>query len=77
MEINIEIPFHKILKLIKTLSPDQKEKVRRELNQINTSSMNDKEEFIRFLLNGPVYTEKEIKTIEENRKSIATWREKE
>jgi len=36
----------------------------------------DKDEFIEYLLNGPVYSDKEIKVIEENRKSIAAWRTK-
>ena len=34
----------------------------------------NQDDFIDYLLNGPIYTDKEIEVIEENRKSIAAWR---
>jgi hypothetical protein len=34
------------------------------------------DDFIEYLLNGPVYNNKDIQNIEENRKSIAAWRTK-
>ena len=40
------------------------------------SAKDDKSAFIEMLLNGPVYTEKQIQIIEENTKSIAKWRTK-
>jgi hypothetical protein len=73
MEMTIQVPFQKLLALVKTLSPSQKAILRKELHQDNSSS-NNKDEFIEFLTNGPVYSENDIAKIEENRKSIAAWR---
>lgn len=73
MEIKVQIPFQQLLTVVKTLTPIQKAKLRQELND-DKSSTDDKAAYIDMLLEGPVYTEKEIQTIEENRKSIAKWR---
>ncbi len=73
--MKVQVPFQQLLKLIKKLTPAQKARLRQELNE-EKSSPKDKDDFIEYLLNGPVYTDKEIKTIQENRKSIAAWRTK-
>jgi hypothetical protein len=70
MEMKVQIPFDQLLAAIKTLTPTQKAKLKQELNE-EKSSTDDKTAFIEMLLNGPVYSEKQIQTIEENRKSIA------
>ena len=75
MEKKVQVPFQQILTVVKTLTPAQKARLRLELME-EKPYQKDKKEFIEFLLNGPVYTEKQIKTIEENRKSIAKWRTK-
>ncbi len=75
MEKKVQVPFQQILTVVKTLTPAQKARLRLELIEEKPHQKN-KEEFIEFLLNGPVYSEKQIKTIEENRKSIAKWRTK-
>ena len=75
MAINIQVPFQQLLKIVKSLSPAQKERLRRELIQENYSEKG-KDEFIEYLLNGPIYSEKEIEVIEDNRKSISSWRTK-
>jgi hypothetical protein len=75
MEMKVQVPFQQLLNIIKSLSPAQKKRLREELDQENPPQK-DKDEFIEYLLNGPVYSEKETKIIEENRKSIAAWRTK-
>ncbi len=75
MEIKVELPFQELLAVVKNLTPTQKAALRHELNN-DTIAVNDKTSFIEMLLNGPVYTNKEIEIIEENRKSIAKWRTK-
>jgi len=75
MELKVQVRFEQLLTVVKTLTPTQKARLRQELDE-NKAKKNDKDEFIELLLNGPVYTDKEIKTIEENRKSIAKWRTK-
>jgi hypothetical protein len=71
MEMNLEIPFQQLLSAVKTLTPAEKARLKQELTEEE-----DKSVFIEMLLKGPVYTEEQIQTIEENRKSIAQWRKK-
>lgn len=71
MEMNLEIPFQQLLSAVKILTPAEKAKLKQELTEEE-----DKSVFIEMLLKGPVYTEEQIQTIEENRKSIAQWRKK-
>ncbi len=73
--MKVQIPFQQLLTAVKKLSPAQKAKLREELNEHNDVE-DDKHKYIEMLLDGPVYTEKQIKTIEENRKSILEWRTK-
>jgi hypothetical protein len=75
MEMKVQVPFQQLLTIVKTLTPSQKAKLRAELNeeQVETKQQDD---FIEYLLKGPVYTDKDIQIIEENRKSIAAWRTK-
>jgi hypothetical protein len=75
MEIKAQLPFQALLDLIKTLSPAEKKKLKQELDNTATPSA-PKDDFITYLLNGPVYNEDEIRQIEENHKSIAEWRTK-
>ncbi len=75
MELKIELPFQQLLTLVKTLTPSQKARLKKELEEKSMNKGQD-DHFIDLLLNGPVYNEKEIEVIEKNRKSIATWRTK-
>ena len=75
MEMILQIPFDQLLTAIKTLTPNQKAILKQKLNDENSGNA-EKAAFIETLLKGPVYTEKEIQTIEDNRKSIAKWRTK-
>lgn len=75
MEIKLDIPFQQFLTVVKTLTPSQKAKLKQELSE-EESAKEDKSAFIEMLLKGPIYSEKDIQTIEENRKSIAKWRTK-
>lgn len=75
MEMKVQVPFQQLLKLVKSLTPVQKARLRQELAE-ERPTINDKDDFIEYLLNGPVYSENEINVIKENRKSIAAWRKK-
>jgi len=73
MELSVQIPFNRLLMAVRTLTPSQKAKLRRELDpQKSAAAATD--DFMELLLNGPVYSEEDIAIIEENRKSIAQWR---
>jgi len=73
--MKVQVPFQQLLTLVKSLTPAQKAKLRQEL-AAEKPQQKGKDEFIEYLLNGPVYSDKEIQVIEENRKSIAAWRTK-
>ena len=75
MEMKVQVPFQQLLKLVKSLTPGQKARLRQELAK-EIPQRKDKDDFIEYLLNGPDYSDKEILVIEENRKSIAAWRTK-
>lgn len=73
MEIKVQVPFQQLLDIVKSLPSAQKAKLRQELDEEKPANKNQ-DDFINFLLNGPVYTDEEIQVIEETRKSIAAWR---
>lgn len=73
--MKVQVPFQQLLTLVKKLTPAQRARLQQELVD-KTPVQKDKDEFIDYLLNGPVYSDKEIRIIEENRKSIAAWRTK-
>ncbi len=74
MEIKVQIPFQQLLTIVKTLTPAQKAQLRKELDEEESVVRLEEDDFIHFLLNGPVYSDEDIAIIEENRKSIAAWR---
>lgn len=75
MELKVQVPFQQLLTIVRALTHSQKAKLRAELNE-EQAEPKEKDDFIEYLLNGPVYDDKDIKIIEENGKSIATWRTK-
>ena len=75
MEMKVQIPFQQLLTAVRSLTPTQKERLKQELTD-KDSVKADKATYIDMLLNGPVFTEDEIKVIEENTKSISKWRSK-
>ena len=75
MELKVQVPFQQLLTIVKTLTPSQKAKLLAELNDKQAEEKQE-DDFIGFLLSGPVYNNKDIKIIEENRKEIAKWRTK-
>jgi hypothetical protein len=75
MDIKLQIPFQQLLDAIKKLTPAQKARLKQELLYPPKNEDNDSN-FTQLLLNGPVFTDKQIQTIKENGKSIARWRTK-
>ncbi len=75
MELKVKVPFQQLLTIVKTLTASQKAKLRAELKEEQVETK-QQDVFIEYLLKGPVYNDKDIQTIEENRKSIAAWRTK-
>lgn len=75
MEVKVHIPFNELVAIVRQLSPTQKAKLQKELTQ-EVKPYTKKSRLTELLLNGPVFTDEQIKTIEETRKSINQWRTK-
>ena len=75
MALKEQIPFKQNLTVVKTLTPAQKTELK---NALSAKSIKPKKSsnFTDLLLSGPVFTKKQIATIENNRTSIAAWRTK-
>ena len=75
MEVKVQIPFNELMSIVRQLSTTQKEMLQKELNQ-KEEPIVKKSRLTELLLNGPVFTEEQIETIEQTRKSINQWRTK-
>ena len=73
--MEMKVPFQQLLRIVKILTPNQKAKLRSELGKDDVEK-EQQDDFIEYLLKGPVYSDKDIQMIEENRKSIDVWRTK-
>ena len=58
--------------MIKNLPSDQKMKIKSELDDI--IGKQEKADFQKFLLNGPIMTDSQYRQFKENRKKINQWR---
>jgi hypothetical protein len=76
MEVTVQIPFEQLVKIVKELAPGQKAKLKKELTETEEPAASKKRLLTELLLSGPVFTEKQIQTIKETRKSINEWRTK-
>jgi hypothetical protein len=75
MQVQVDIEFDQILKIVKTLPSKQQLKLKAELDkQPKTSRKNIDLEAL--LLNGPIATKKQLETIANNRKAINQWQTK-
>lgn len=72
--MKVNIPFNKLLALIRELTPVQKQKLKKELE--SDSSATSEPSLKQMLANGPVFTEEQIRNIEDAHKSINEWRKK-
>ena len=73
MEIKVQVAFQQLLTSVKTLTPSKKAKLLAELNK-ELFEAKQQDNFIEYLLKGPVYNNKDLQVIEDNMHSIASWR---
>lgn len=75
MQLQVEIEFDQLVKMVKTLPKLKLQQLKAEIEK--TSVKEGKETDLKTrLLNGPVATKRQIATIENNRKAINQWRTK-
>jgi hypothetical protein len=75
MQIQIDIGFDQLLRIVKKLPAGQ---LRQLKSQIEKEAIEDKSkiDLLAMLLSGPVATNRQLKTIADNRKTINQWRAK-
>ncbi|MGH2643119.1 MAG: hypothetical protein ACRDE2_04165 [Chitinophagaceae bacterium] len=73
MEVQVNIGFEQLVKIVKTLP---KRQLNQLLAEIEREKITEKSEphLEELLLNGPVATKKQLETIVNNRNSINQWR---
>lgn len=73
MQIDSNITFDQLLKIIQNLPEQQLNKLKQEI-EYSSSRQNEQNKLESLLMNGPVASDEEINRIEENKKNIAQWR---
>ena len=74
MQVQIDIGFDELVKIVKTLPLGQLKKLKTEIEKETGTSKPGNLEAL--LLQGPNATKKQIDTIAKNRKAINQWRKK-
>ena len=73
MQTKADISFDQLIKAVKTLPKSQLQQLKHEIeNKTRENKVNVDLEAL--LLNGPTATQKQLNTIENNRKAINKWR---
>jgi hypothetical protein len=74
MQVQIDIEFNQLLKIVKNLPAIKLKQLRAEIEKESKSTTTDSLEEL--LLKGPTATPNQLKTIANNRKAINQWRTK-
>ncbi len=74
MQVQVDIEFNQLLKIVKTLPTEQLKQLKAEIEK--EAKSDNSVDLETLLLNGPVATKKQLETIENNRKAINQWRTK-
>ncbi len=73
MQVQLDIKFDELLKIVKTLPERQLRQLKAELEKEDKVE-NSRTDLETLLLNGPTATKKQLEVIEKNRKAINQWR---
>lgn len=78
MQLTIDIPYEQLIDIIRNLPANQLEKIKSDLE--NTAPINkdenEKADFRKFILKGPVMTDEQYSAFKDNRKAFNQWRSK-
>lgn len=74
MQVQVDIGFDQLLKIVKTLPSGQLKQLKAEIEKEAKSNKSFDLEML--LLKGPTATKKQLDTIAKNRKAINQWRTK-
>jgi len=70
------MPFEQLVSIVKQLTPSQKATLKKELVNSRSQKQKGNSSLTEILLSGPVFSEKQLETIGNTRKSINAWRTK-
>lgn len=74
MQMQVDIEFDQLLKIVKTLPSGQLKQLKDEIEK--EAKSNKSVDLEALLLNGPTATKKQLEAIAQNRKAINQWRRK-
>jgi hypothetical protein len=74
MQVQVDIEFNQLLKIVKSLPTAKLNQLKAEIEKESIVEKSSKLEEL--LLNGPTATQKELDIISNNRKAINQWRTK-
>jgi hypothetical protein len=72
MQVQLDIEFDQLLKMVKTLPSGQLQRLKAEIEKEAKAEKSGGLETL--LLNGPTATKKQLEVIDKNRKAINQWR---
>ncbi|MBK6482442.1 MAG: hypothetical protein IPG01_04765 [Chitinophagaceae bacterium] len=75
MQVEIDIEFDQLLRIIRTLPSGQLKLLKSEIERERNLSK-QKVDLETLLMNGPIATKKQVAVIKKNRKAINQWRTK-
>jgi len=75
MQVQVDIGFDQLVQIARKLPAKQWMKLKAEV-ETQPKVDTEREEFKKFLLNGPTFSKKQLETIAETRKAINQWRTK-
>jgi hypothetical protein len=75
MQVQVDIEFEQLLKIVKTLPAGQLRLLKAEIER-KRKNKKSKTDLEALLLRGPVATQKQLTVIKNNRKAINQWRTK-
>ncbi len=76
MQAQVDIEFDQLVQIAKKLPAKQWIKLKTEVESKVTTTTKQRKEFKKLLLSGPVFSKKQLETIDETRKAINQWRTK-
>ena len=75
MQVQVDIEFDDLLKIVKNLPAIQLSKLKKEI-EANPEKETKRQDFKSLLLNGPTFSKRQLDTIAKTRKAINQWRTK-
>ena len=75
MQIQVDIGFDDLIRLVKKLPKDQLLKFKKELEKQATTDMQT-QDLESFLMSAPTFSAEQIAIVEQTRKAINEWRKK-